>query len=349
MDDYFPPPPPESILYNEIDTTRCKNFDNDISLPPPPPPKFDDFDVKHFSNKREKLITPYAENTIYLKNYYNDNNLLKILPVDESEDKVDQLTDMLIQNLNMDPTENIGICAICNLQILNDDDGCTALGKLYHILCFKCDSCEVNLQGQSFYIVEDLIVCEEDYMKTLEKCSTCSKPITNRILRATGKPYHPGCFVCVVCGLCLDGIPFTLDASNQVYCITDFHEKFAPRCAICNYLIVPNNGESETIRIIAMDKSFHVECYKCQDCSMPLTSSENEICGKTSSCYPLDDWILCKSCNTARINFITSHLNANDRNANETECLQISKNIDKINDNLNCYKQKIYPNGISDV
>ncbi len=45
-----------------------------------------------------------------------------------------------------------------------------------------------------------------------------------QILRATGRPYHPHCFTCVVCGKSLDGIPFTVDATSQIHCIEDFHK-----------------------------------------------------------------------------------------------------------------------------
>lgn len=96
--------------------------------------------------------------------------------------------------------------------------------QVYHIACFTCTQCQINLQGKPFYALEGKPYCEEDYLNTLEKCSVCMKPILERILRATGKPYHPQCFCCVVCGNSLDGIPFTVDATNQNYCIEDFHK-----------------------------------------------------------------------------------------------------------------------------
>ena len=185
----------------------------------------------------------------------------------------------------------------------------------------------------------------------MEKCSTCSQPILDRILRAMGKAYHPGCFTCVVCHRGLDGIPFTVDATSQIHCIEDFHRsgwilhlclrmsafpifllscscpgaslssfpplsclvllninffptsktiplafplpshippslgsivtplqpwglttplvlffsrKFAPRCSVCGGAIMPEPGQEETVRIVALDRSFHIGCYKCE-------------------------------------------------------------------------------------
>jgi len=50
----------------------------------------------------------------------------------------------------------------------------------------------------------------------------------------------------------------------QIYCIECFHEKFAPRCYTCHRSILPNNADEETTRIVALDRSYHVECYRCE-------------------------------------------------------------------------------------
>ena len=122
----------------------------------------------------------------------------------------------------------------------------------------------------------------------------------------SGKPYHPNCFTCVVCTKSLDGIPFTVDASNQIHCIEDFHRRFAPRCSVCRQPIMPTKGQEETVRVVALDRSFHVDCYRCVDCNL-LLSSEEEGRG----CYPLDNDVLCKGCNTRRIQALTSRISAN--------------------------------------
>ncbi|KAH8252424.1 hypothetical protein KR038_010707, partial [Drosophila bunnanda] len=199
--------------------------------------------------------------------------------------------------------ENYGRCVKCNSRVLGESSGCTAMDQIYHISCFTCTECQINLQGKPFYALDGKPYCEYDYLQTLEKCSVCMEPILERILRATGKPYHPQCFTCVVCGKSLDGLLFTVDATNQNYCITDFHKKFAPRCCVCKQPIMPEIGQDETVRVVALDRSFHLECYKCEDCGL-LLSSEAEGRG----CYPLDDHVLCKSCNAKRVQVLTKRM-----------------------------------------
>ena len=123
----------------------------------------------------------------------------------------------------------------------------------------------------------------------------------------TGEPMKPyykkflfQCFTCVICGKSLDGIPFTVDASNQIHCIDDFHKRFAPKCSVCKSPIMPEPGVEETVRVVALDRSFHVKGYKCEDCGLELSSE-----AKGRGCYPLDDHVFCKRCNTNRIQRLT--------------------------------------------
>lgn len=171
------------------------------------------------SRSNYSLYAPYGDGIC------SNSSSMQRLPIINQESEVDALTDLLVQSMHQANPEadNYGICVKCEGAV-SETSGCTAMEKVYHIACFTCQQCQINLQGKPFYALEGHPLCEEDYLNTLEKCSVCLEPILERILRATGKPYHPQCFTCVVCGKSLDGIPFTVDATNQIHCIEDFHK-----------------------------------------------------------------------------------------------------------------------------
>ena len=64
------------------------------------------------------------------------------------------------------------------------------------------------------------------HLKGLELSSTiflyCSLWIM-QVLTAFKEVYHPDCFRCAVCGVCLDGIPYA-GQHDKVYCIKDYHK-----------------------------------------------------------------------------------------------------------------------------
>nr|XP_033781299.1 thyroid receptor-interacting protein 6 isoform X1 [Geotrypetes seraphini] len=224
--------------------------------------------------------------------------------VTRPEEELDRLTKKLIYDMNHPPAgEYFGRCARCGENVVGDGTGCIAMEQVFHVECFTCITCQCHLRGQPFYSIDKKSYCEACYIVTLEKCCLCSKPILDRILRAVGKTYHPECFVCVVCRRCLDGVPFTVDASSQIHCIEDFHLKFAPRCSVCGNAIMPEPGQEETVRIVALDRSFHIGCYKCEECGLLLSSE-----GEGRGCYPLDGHILCKSCSGRRIQELSSKI-----------------------------------------
>ncbi|XP_036426254.1 lipoma-preferred partner isoform X2 [Colossoma macropomum] len=217
------------------------------------------------------------------------------------EEELDRLTKKMLYDMNHPPSEEyFGRCASCGENVVGEGTGCTAMDQVFHVDCFICMTCNCKLRGKPFYAVDKKAYCEPCYINTLETCTICSKPIMERILRATGKAYHPHCFTCVVCHRSLDGIPFTVDASNHIHCIEDFHKKFAPRCSVCNEPIMPAPGQEETVRIVALDRDFHVQCYRCEDCGCLLSEGDNQ------GCYPLDGHVLCKNCNTSRIQALTA-------------------------------------------
>ncbi|XP_076257190.1 lipoma-preferred partner homolog isoform X2 [Rhynchophorus ferrugineus] len=324
------PPPPKSIT--NADMVHVVDYD-ELPFPPPPPEAYESNTEykeqfsKNSNTKGSQVSSPYE--SVYepvnpkppsqmssISNYspyasYNGASLGSSPSVSRigqnKEKEVDNLTDMLIQGMGPEPDLDqeviYGICAKCGDKIVGGNSGCTAMDQIYHIKCFTCYQCAINLQGKPFYALDGHPFCEEDYLNTLEKCCVCQKPILDRILKVTGKPYHPGCFCCVVCGKSLDGIPFTVDATNRVHCIEDFHKIFAPRCWVCKQPIMPEPGEEETVRVVALDHSFHIQCYKCEDCGLVL-SSEAEGRG----CYPLDGHVLCKSCNAKRVQALTNHM-----------------------------------------
>lgn len=220
------------------------------------------------------------------------------------EEELDRLTKKLVYDMNHPPAEEyFGRCARCGDNVLGDGSGCIAMEQVFHVECFTCITCHARLRGQPFYALDKKSYCESCYISTLERCLKCSEPILDRILRAMGKAYHPRCFTCVVCGCCLDGVPFTVDAASQIHCIDDFHRKFAPRCSVCSQPIMPEPGQEETVRIVALDRSFHVNCYVCEECGLLLSSE-----GEGRGCYPLDGHILCKSCSARRIQDLSAKI-----------------------------------------
>jgi len=112
-------------------------------------------------------------------------------------------------------------CKSCKQPVLPKESFFTPSGQCYHIKCFKCQSCNTQIEGTSFE-VEGLAYCENCYHNSQgTMCAECIKPIYGTALTVLGKKRHPHCFICAHCkkGLTKE----TAKSKNEkLYCPTCF-------------------------------------------------------------------------------------------------------------------------------
>uniref|UniRef100_A0A2R9ABR3 Actin binding LIM protein family member 3 n=1 Tax=Pan paniscus TaxID=9597 RepID=A0A2R9ABR3_PANPA len=171
----------------------------------------------------------------------------------------------------------------------------------FHIRCFTCQVCGCGLAQSGFFKNQEYI-CTQDYQQLYgTRCDSCRDFITGEVISALGRTYHPKCFVCSLCRK-----PFPIGdkvtfSGKECVCQTCSQSMASSKpikirgpshCAGCKEEI--KHGQS----LLALDKQWHVSCFKCQTCSVILTG---EYISKDGVPYCESDYhaqfgIKCETC-----------------------------------------------------
>ncbi|XP_058271234.1 actin-binding LIM protein 3-like isoform X3 [Hemibagrus wyckioides] len=146
----------------------------------------------------------------------------------------------------------------------------------FHVKCFTCQVCGCDLACSGFFQQAGEYICTEDYQRLYgTKCDSCGEFISGEVVSALNRAYHPKCFVCTICRK-----PFPI-GDRVTFC----GKKCV--CQQCSHTLVSSNepvkihgpshcaGCKEEITqgqsLLALEKQWHVSCFKCHTCGTVLT------------------------------------------------------------------------------
>ncbi|XP_037316045.2 actin-binding LIM protein 3 isoform X7 [Pungitius pungitius] len=146
----------------------------------------------------------------------------------------------------------------------------------FHVKCFTCTVCNCDLARSGFFQKKGEYICTADYQRLYgTRCDRCDSFITGEVVSALGRTYHPKCFVCSVCSKPFpigDRVTFSGKDCVCQQCSGTLVKPNEPikihgpsHCAGCRAEI--KQGQS----LLALEKQWHVSCFRCRTCNMVLT------------------------------------------------------------------------------
>ncbi|XP_032885502.1 actin-binding LIM protein 3 isoform X12 [Amblyraja radiata] len=173
----------------------------------------------------------------------------------------------------------------------------------FHVKCFTCQYCGSDLAQANFFFKNGEYICTLDYQRLYgTRCDSCKEFIGGEVISALGRTFHPKCFVCTACRKPFpvgDRVTFSgkdcvcQQCSHTLITASEPIKIHGPsQCAGCGDEI--KHGQS----LLALEKQWHVSCFKCQSCGVVLTG---EYISKDGVPYCETDYhsqfgIKCESC-----------------------------------------------------
>lgn len=235
--------------------------------------------------------------------------------------------------------------------------------KYFHKGCFQCKKCKKSLAQGGFFTKDGGYYCITDYQQLFgTKCAVCNEYVEGEVVQTMGKTFHQKCFTCsrckkpfqsgakvtntgkeTLCELCVSGVNLTPKRKEEAVQKTTAHqqEQHAPKvpvnddpnsCAGCG------NALKEGQALIALDRQWHIWCFKCNACHTQLNA---EYMGKDGVPYCEKDYqklfgVKCAYC----LRFISGKvLQAGDNHHFHPTCARCTKCGDPFGDGEEMYLQ----------
>uniref|UniRef100_A0A670HUR4 Actin binding LIM protein 1 n=1 Tax=Podarcis muralis TaxID=64176 RepID=A0A670HUR4_PODMU len=171
----------------------------------------------------------------------------------------------------------------------------------FHIKCFTCKVCGCDLAQGGFFIKNGDYLCTVDYQRMYgTRCNGCGEFVEGEVVTALGKTYHPNCFACTVCKrpfppgdrVTFNGRDCLCQMCAQPMSSSPKELSSSSNCAGCGRDI--KNGQA----LLALDKQWHLGCFKCKACAKVLTG---EYISKDGAPYCEKDYqvlfgVKCEAC-----------------------------------------------------
>ncbi|KAM6415971.1 actin-binding LIM protein 1 isoform 4-T4 [Rhynochetos jubatus] len=171
----------------------------------------------------------------------------------------------------------------------------------FHIKCFTCKVCGCDLAQGGFFIKNGEYLCTLDYQRMYgTRCNGCGEFVEGEVVTALGKTYHPSCFACTVCKrpfppgdrVTFNGRDCLCQMCAQPMSPSPKELSASSNCAGCGRDI--KNGQA----LLALDKQWHLGCFKCKACGKVLTG---EYISKDGAPYCEKDYqvlfgVKCEAC-----------------------------------------------------
>ncbi|XP_076982229.1 actin-binding LIM protein 1 isoform X6 [Tamandua tetradactyla] len=144
----------------------------------------------------------------------------------------------------------------------------------FHIKCFTCKVCGCDLAQGGFFIKNGEYLCTLDYQRMYgTRCHGCGEFVEGEVVTALGKTYHPNCFACTICKrpfppgdrVTFNGRDCLCQLCAQPMSSSPKEASCPSNCAGCGRDI--KNGQA----LLALDKQWHLGCFKCKSCGKVLT------------------------------------------------------------------------------